>query len=108
MIKGFDNIDHVVVVMMENRSFDNLLGWLYADVQNQPPINIPPQAPTVRRGRNTIGSVTLRLVLFLVTCGVVCSEVAAESPPRRTVYAWFPADVNNFDTAAINWTALTH
>lgn len=26
-----DNIKHVVVLMLENRSFDNLLGWLYAD-----------------------------------------------------------------------------
>ena len=29
-----ETIDHVVVLMLENRSFDNLLGWLYAD---QPP-----------------------------------------------------------------------
>lgn len=39
-----DQIDHVVVVMMENRSFDNLLGWLYADTDNHPPHTIPPQA----------------------------------------------------------------
>jgi phospholipase C len=26
---GMSNIAHVVVVMLENRSFDNLLGWLY-------------------------------------------------------------------------------
>lgn len=26
-----ENIDHIVVLMLENRSFDNLLGWLYAD-----------------------------------------------------------------------------
>ena len=25
------NIDHIVVLMLENRSFDNLLGWLYED-----------------------------------------------------------------------------
>jgi phospholipase C len=28
---GLENIDHIVVLMMENRSLDNLLGWLYAD-----------------------------------------------------------------------------
>ena len=28
-------IDHIVVLMLENRSFDNLLGWLYAD--EEPP-----------------------------------------------------------------------
>ena len=38
---GKAQIAHVVVVMMENRSFDNLLGWLYADQSNRPPINIP-------------------------------------------------------------------
>jgi phospholipase C len=40
---GMDNIEHVVVLMMENRSLDNLLGWLYADTNNKPPYNIPPQ-----------------------------------------------------------------
>lgn len=34
-------IKHLVVVMMENRSFDNLLGFLYAKDNNKPPINIP-------------------------------------------------------------------
>jgi len=28
-------IDHVVVLMLENRSFDHLLGFLYADRGNQ-------------------------------------------------------------------------
>ena len=28
--KGLDAFDHVVVLMLENRSFDNLLGHLYA------------------------------------------------------------------------------
>src|SRR5262245_36671360 len=36
-----DKIDHIVVVMLENRSFDNLLGWLYADENNRPPRNLP-------------------------------------------------------------------
>ena len=35
-----ENIEHVVVVMFENRSFDNLLGWLY-DAANPPSFNIP-------------------------------------------------------------------
>lgn len=35
-------IEHVVVLMLENRSFDNLLGWLY-DPRNDPPYNeVPP------------------------------------------------------------------
>jgi len=35
-------IEHVVVVMLENRSFDNLLGWLY-DPSNEPPYNVVPE-----------------------------------------------------------------
>ena len=31
-----------------------------------------------------------------------------ESRRRRTVYAWFPRDMNNWDTRAIDWSALTH
>lgn len=37
------NIEHVVVLMLENRSFDNILGWLY-DPTNQPPFNKKPPA----------------------------------------------------------------
>jgi phospholipase C len=36
------NIKHIVVLMLENRSLDNLLGWLYADTGNRPRVNIPP------------------------------------------------------------------
>lgn len=37
-----EKINHVVVLMMENRSFDNLLGWLY-DPANAAPFNVVPQ-----------------------------------------------------------------
>ncbi|WP_291994938.1 alkaline phosphatase family protein [Candidatus Accumulibacter sp. ACC003] len=47
---GKAQIAHVVVVMMENRSFDNLLGWLYADQGNQAPHNIPAQQPATFDG----------------------------------------------------------
>src|SRR5262252_6595272 len=36
-------IEHIVVLMLENRSFDNLLGWLY-DPANAAPFNQPPPA----------------------------------------------------------------
>ncbi len=42
-----DMVHHVVVLMLENRSFDNILGWLYTDAGNKPPRNIPAsQNPT--------------------------------------------------------------
>ena len=41
---GMENIEHVVVVMFENRSFDNLLGWLYDNQTNPPKFNLPPQS----------------------------------------------------------------
>jgi len=37
-------IEHLVVVMMENRSFDNTLGWLY-DAGDPPPNPLPPGPP---------------------------------------------------------------
>ncbi len=55
-------ITNIVVLMLENRSFDNLLGWLY-DSQNNPPFNkVPPNqtfegldnnpAPNVWQGKS--------------------------------------------------------
>ena len=44
---ALNDIEHIVVVMMENRSFDNLLGWLYDNQANPPKFNIPAQpSPT--------------------------------------------------------------
>jgi phospholipase C len=41
---GFSGrIDHIVVVMMENRSFDNLLGWLYDPQNPDPRFREPPR-----------------------------------------------------------------
>ncbi|MDE3137419.1 MAG: phosphoesterase [Acidobacteriota bacterium] len=41
-IDQLNQIEHVVVLMLENRSFDNLLGWLY-DPTNPPPFDkVPP------------------------------------------------------------------
>jgi len=45
-----ENIEHVVVVMFENRSFDNLLGWLCDNQTNPPKFNIPSQTPPVFEG----------------------------------------------------------
>jgi phospholipase C len=36
-------IEHIVVLMMENRSFDNVFGWLY-DPANPVPFNREPPA----------------------------------------------------------------
>lgn len=36
--------EHFIVVMLENRSFDNMLGWLYAP-GNQPELNVPKREP---------------------------------------------------------------
>ena len=38
-------IEHIVVLMLENRSFDNILGWLY-DGKNAPPFNQVPTGQT--------------------------------------------------------------
>ena len=68
-------IEHIVVVMMENRSFDNLLGWLY-DAPNPPLFNIPQQSPTTFNG---------------LLPGVCSNRPDASSPPvfaSRPPTAW--------------------
>jgi len=44
-VNQLHRIDHVVTLMMENRSFDNVLGWLY-DPDNEPPFQNPPRGQT--------------------------------------------------------------
>lgn len=41
-------IQHIVVLMLENRSFDNVLGWLY-DPANPAPFNRVPPAINLER-----------------------------------------------------------
>jgi len=38
---SLNKIEHIVVLMLENRSFDNLLGWLY-DPANDAPFHVVP------------------------------------------------------------------
>lgn len=45
MANQLNQIDHIVVLMMENRSFDNMLGWLY-DPANPPPFDRVPRGQT--------------------------------------------------------------
>ena len=44
---GMDKIDHVVLLMLENRSLDSLLGWIYED--DEPALVIQPPEPGERR-----------------------------------------------------------
>ena len=43
MSVSLQQIEHVVVLMLENRSFDNVFGWLY-DPTNPAPLNTEPLA----------------------------------------------------------------
>ena len=42
-------ISYVVVVMLENRSYDNVLGWLY-NPSNPVPYNVPPEGQALLNG----------------------------------------------------------
>lgn len=77
---GMENIRHVVVVMMENRSFDNLLGWLYADADNKPLRNIPIQS------RPSFDGLKANAYSNLLDASMA-TPVFASRPPR----AWPPA-----------------
>ena len=54
MTGALDRIQHIVVVMLENRSFDNLLGFLYAGDNNRPPRNLPMQSSPTFAGFTTV------------------------------------------------------
>lgn len=45
-------IQHVVVVMLENRSLDNMCGWLYSNDGPQPKLFLPAGSPAVYDGLN--------------------------------------------------------
>ena len=47
MPAGLAGVDHVVVLMLENRSFDHMLGFLYADDGNVSPTGQPFDGLTV-------------------------------------------------------------
>jgi hypothetical protein len=52
------------------------------------------------------------LPVMLLAAACLSSLGAAPQPdagrPERTVYAWFPRNFGNWDTSAIDWSAITH
>jgi phospholipase C len=52
MPKILPQIQNIVVVMFENRSLDNLCGWLYSDPSNQPSLYLPANSPAAYDGLN--------------------------------------------------------
>ncbi|MFC6704894.1 alkaline phosphatase family protein [Flexivirga alba] len=48
MATGLNTVEHIVVLMLENRSLDHLLGWLYADSGNVSPTGQPFEGLTGR------------------------------------------------------------
>ena len=42
---GMGQIEHVVVLMLENRSHDSMLGWLYEDPNDPPALIVGPDGP---------------------------------------------------------------
>jgi phospholipase C len=76
---GLENIDHVVVLMMENRSLDNLLGWLYPDPRKGASAFVPPSDSSPYDGL-VPGKYSNRM-------GAGSPEVFAVHPPK----AWPPA-----------------
>jgi phospholipase C len=46
---GLGSVNHVVVLMLENRSFDHMLGFLYSGQQNVSPAGQHPAADALGR-----------------------------------------------------------
>jgi phospholipase C len=76
-------IEHVVVLMMENRSLDNLLGFLYTDQHNQPPHNLPAQSPPTYEGlvaQTSSNQLTASAAPVYATEGTSSTEVPNPEP----------------------------
>ena len=55
---NLDKIEHIVVLMMENRSFDNVLGWLYPDNPDFHGVNSAMSNPRPGGGSACVGKGT--------------------------------------------------
>jgi phospholipase C len=46
-------IEHIIVVMLENRSLDNMCGWIFSDPQVRPNLFLPVGSPQIYDGLNS-------------------------------------------------------
>ena len=76
-------IKHIVYLMLENRSFDQLLGWLYDD--KPPELNIPHQSPTTYDGlkKNTYFNKDANGNIHYITKGVDNMNVPIHDPHEK-------------------------
>lgn len=80
-------VKHIVVLMMENRSLDNMLGYLYADQGNRPAHVIPPGSSALYDGlsyfqpgeNNPFWNPTDKAYFSGGPSGKVCATTKAES-----------------------------
>ena len=95
--------DHLVVVMLENRSFDNILGWTYSP-DNAPPWDkpkhfIPAQSPPPRR-IGTSNTLAWRRNSPLLGCGLKPSSPDPTDPTD-------PTDPPEVEKIAREWSWVT-
>ncbi|MCZ7648938.1 MAG: glycoside hydrolase family 18 protein [Planctomycetota bacterium] len=57
---------------------------------------------------SNLTSALLPLLLLAACAAARAGDGEAPPKPERVVYAWFPADMNDWSTAAVDWSALTH
>ena len=58
-------IKHIVYLMLEDRSLDQVLGWLYDD-QNLPKVNIPAQAVPSYNGLKRVSLIWMHRVINIL------------------------------------------
>ena len=84
---SLSKIKHVVVLMLENRSFDNLFGYLY-DSQNEAPFNHPPRGQSFEgvSGKDLTNPIPAEFGGGVARVGE-CTDFTAPQPNPYEAYA---------------------
>jgi phospholipase C len=94
-------IEHVVVLMLENRSFDNLLGWLY-DPANPAPFNqVPPANFEGVYGKDLSNPTTDGQIIRVGKCTDVTAPFPDPGEPFQDVYAQIYGQKNTVAANAV-------
>ncbi len=95
-----DRIEHIVVLMLENRGFDSVMGWLYTDEVDAPVHHVPPLKTGEPRFHGIIGNTATDLANPVVKSSG--KQIASFIPRRGSGGAKVPGTDPHEDYVHVN------